>query len=205
VIITSSSVNLIDWDAVSKDPNYVVTEKDEIEADPQKNDYTDSFSAYTASKALADRFTWDFIAKHKPKFDVITINPSFVFGPPLLPSSTPDGTNYMLLSAIDPKLETWGPSAFGQAVHIQDVVHAHILAANPSVKGNQRFIVHSEAHSWKDLPKLAKKLFPQQQWKSENGMTDITIRIDNSKSKRELGLKYKSFEEIFKDTVSYFY
>jgi len=39
------------------------------------------WTVYAASKTLAERAAWDFVAKEKPAFDLTAINPSFNFGP----------------------------------------------------------------------------------------------------------------------------
>ena len=37
--------------------------------------------AYCASKTLAERAAWDFVAEHKPSWDLATVNPVMVYGP----------------------------------------------------------------------------------------------------------------------------
>lgn len=49
-----------------------------LEAEGNK---TNPFAAYSASKALAEQASWDFVEKEKPSFDLSTILPSYNFGP----------------------------------------------------------------------------------------------------------------------------
>jgi nucleoside-diphosphate-sugar epimerase len=37
--------------------------------------------AYRASKVLAEKAAWDFVAKKKPGFDLVSLCPGMVFGP----------------------------------------------------------------------------------------------------------------------------
>lgn len=39
------------------------------------------WTVYHASKALAERAAWDFMHREKPAFDLVTVLPSFNFGP----------------------------------------------------------------------------------------------------------------------------
>ena len=38
-------------------------------------------NGYRLSKKLAEMAAWDFVKNEKPKFDIATINPPWVFGP----------------------------------------------------------------------------------------------------------------------------
>jgi hypothetical protein len=57
---------------------------------------------YNASKTLSERAAWDFIttADPKPSFDLSTINPDIITGPPLQPISAPEKINETNVFAV---------------------------------------------------------------------------------------------------------
>jgi nucleoside-diphosphate-sugar epimerase len=48
---------------------------------------------YNASKKLAEKAAWDFIAAKKPIFDLTVINPDIIIGPMLQPVNSPKNVN----------------------------------------------------------------------------------------------------------------
>lgn len=88
---------------------------------------------YHYSKTLAERAAWDLIARRKPEFDLVTINPAMVIGPSIGP--TINTTNAMIrdiMTGAYPGIMdlNWG------FVDVRDVAKAHILAMeNPEAKG----------------------------------------------------------------------
>ena len=40
-----------------------------------------AMSKYCASKTLAERTAWRFVEQHQPHFDLVSLLPTFVFGP----------------------------------------------------------------------------------------------------------------------------
>ena len=53
---------------------------------------------YQASKTLAEKAAWDFVAKNKGKlaWDLVVLNPPYVFGPAIHEVSTPESLNTSL-------------------------------------------------------------------------------------------------------------
>lgn len=47
----------------------------------EKGDYSPPAEMYRASKTLAEQAAWEYVADQS-KFDLVTINPSFIMGPP---------------------------------------------------------------------------------------------------------------------------
>ena len=80
---------------------------------------------YQYSKTLAERAAWDFIMRKRPRFDLVSINPTMVAGPSLGPSL--NTTNRMIrdiMKGVFPGIMdiNWG------FVDVRDVAKAHILA-----------------------------------------------------------------------------
>ncbi|CRJ94736.1 hypothetical protein BN1723_008575 [Verticillium longisporum] len=104
VVITSSFASIIDEARVT-DPTKIFTERDwnpVTEADMTQSKAT----AYRASKKLAERAAWDFVAAAAPAptFDLVTICPPLVLGPV--------GAHLASLDAINTsneRLRDWNP------------------------------------------------------------------------------------------------
>eukprot|EP00026_Physarum_polycephalum_P013876 Phypoly_transcript_14329.p1 GENE.Phypoly_transcript_14329~~Phypoly_transcript_14329.p1 ORF type:complete len:233 (+),score=45.49 Phypoly_transcript_14329:244-942(+) len=83
VVITSSIAALVEL--TSSDTSHIFTDKDWNSwtyetAKALEGPHAD-IMAYAASKKLAEKAAFDFVANEKPAFDVVTILPSFMFGP----------------------------------------------------------------------------------------------------------------------------
>jgi len=93
-----------------------------------------TFEPYRYSKALAEKAAWEF-SKGKT-WDLVTILPSAVYGPPL--SKRTDSTSVSVIkSLLDGTAAKTGtkPNCFG-CCDVRDVAKAHVLAAeNPNAKG----------------------------------------------------------------------
>ena len=77
VVLTSSVAAFMGGHAAEEfegvEPETIWTDTEAKDVDP-----------YVVSKARAERAAWDFYEKHKAEgFELVTINPSFVLGPPV--------------------------------------------------------------------------------------------------------------------------
>ena len=93
VVLTSSFVAVFEW---VPEPR-VYTEENwnnaAIEAVKTKGSAADSFTVYSASKALAEKAAWEFVETNKSKilFDLVALNPPWIFG-----ASVPFFANFSL-------------------------------------------------------------------------------------------------------------
>lgn len=170
--------------------------------------YGENFEAYVNSKALAYYATIDWIEENKPAFDVINIQPSYVIGANELNTTVKEmqvGSNALALRPILGGVVDQ-PVGF-TTVHVDDVAFAHVKALDPSVKGGQSFVVSvpKQAGGWNDAIEIAKKLFPgaEEKLSLKGNQATKTNLLDTSKAERELGIKFKSFEEQIKSLVGH--
>lgn len=108
---------------------------------------------YRASKVLAERAAWGFMAENEGSiaFDLVTVVPTIVYGPMIHDVSSPDALNasmkifrgYTSLPEKSEK-ELSGPvNGSGYWADVRDVATIHTLAlANPKA-GGERFIACS--------------------------------------------------------------
>jgi nucleoside-diphosphate-sugar epimerase len=82
VVLTSSAVAIFEVGKARR----VYTESDwndgSVEAVKTKGSAAGPFQIYCASKTLAEKAAWDFVASHKSEisWDLVAINPPYIFG-----------------------------------------------------------------------------------------------------------------------------
>ena len=114
-----------------------------------------STSAYTKSKTLAERAAWE-IAKAKG-LKLTTINPGFVFGPPL-DENYGDSIGFVvrILSGKDPMLPPYGLPV----VDVRDVAEAHLRALQRPETAGKRYILASGSMAFADMGRTLKAAYP---------------------------------------------
>jgi dihydroflavonol-4-reductase len=116
------------------------------------SDLDGNVAPYQKSKTLAERTSWDFVAREGGGLELATVNPTTVFGPALGPDYS--HSIRLIKNMIDgqpgcPKVNTC-------VVDVRDVADLHLRAmTNPSAKG-ERFLAASGESLW--LVEIAKLL-----------------------------------------------
>lgn len=91
--------------------------------------------AYSYSKTLAEKKAWE-MNKAQDRWDLVTINPSFVMGPMLNPKYTTSESFNVLKQLGDGTMKMGVPKMGIGLVDVRDVADAHFAAAfNPSAQG----------------------------------------------------------------------
>ncbi|KAH9017028.1 hypothetical protein EDB84DRAFT_1567010 [Lactarius hengduanensis] len=118
---------------------------------------------YLASKTLAERAAWEFVAAHKAElaWDLVVINPPLIFGPSLSPAQTIDEINtsqreiYETLTGARTGAQLRGQ---GNWVHVSVAADAHVRATYSSAAGGERIIVRSGYFFYQDILDAAAEL-----------------------------------------------
>lgn len=151
---------------------------------------------YPFSKTVAEKEAWKLAGEHG--FDLVTINPSLVVGPPA--TSRVDGTS---IGGIKGLMEGRHRKSNFAVVDVRDIAAAHVLAMEkPDAKG--RYIVSSRRGLQPGTcAEIIKNAFPQlpinvEEHKSfdEKDPQDI---FDTAKVQTELGLKLTNIEQSLVD------
>lgn len=168
---------------------------------------------YSFSKTEAEKEAWK-IQKEQSRWDLVTINPSFVLGPGINPFGTSESFDIMKqIGKGDFKMGA--PEYNVGVVDVRDVAEAHFQAGfRPEAKG--RYITSGTNTSFSELAGIIKKSFPNYKISTRKlpkfmiwliapsvGMTRKMVsknvgypwKADNSKSINELGMKYRPLEE----------
>jgi nucleoside-diphosphate-sugar epimerase len=216
VVLTSSVGAVAGYD---KPPSYVFTEAD-------WNETADlTVTPYLLSKTLAERAAWDFhrAQPQGSRFELVALNPVFVMGPLLKKAHVRSSPN-TLRDLLIRKMPAC-PRFHLSIVDVRDVALAHLRALElPEVSG--RYLLHSRGLWMREMAKIIAPRFPDYPvptWPLpdvavyaasffDKRLTVALLRkqlgwapvIDNSRSRRELGLEYRSIEETLVDTCQSF-
>ncbi|TPX63889.1 hypothetical protein CcCBS67573_g08551 [Chytriomyces confervae] len=161
--------------------------------------------AYSASKTLAEKAAWAFLEQNKCAFDLVTINPPFVFGPPIHPCSAPENLNTSVKLIWDMyvgAIKEVNPALAAGCVDVRDVARAHALALSNPEAGGQRFITSSGPYTQTLVRQVLQKRFPGRSY-ATGELAAVPVAELNAKSKRVLGMgEYIGLEESIVDTVN---
>ncbi len=175
-----------------------------------------SHQAYSLSKTLAEKAAWEMV-EGQSRWDLITINPSFILGPGINPEAS--GESYAILTQIgDGTMAAGIPDFRIGAVDVREVAAAHIAAGfTPEAEG--RHILSGHDTGFVELSALLREHFgssykfgnailpkflvwligpminPGLTRKMVSRNVGIPFRADNSKSRAALGVSYRPLSE----------
>ena len=216
VVVTSSCAAIYtDATDCAKAPNGILTEA--VWNTTASLDY----QPYSYSKTLAEQAAWE-MAKKQSRWDLVTVNPSFVMGPMLNPTETTSESFNILKQLGDGTMKAGVPKMGIGVVDVRDVANAHFLAGfTPSAKG--RYITSGYNSNLleltqvllpkfgdkyplpkKALPKwllmivgpFANKLFTRAFIRNN---VNVEFKADNSKIKKELGVTFRPLQTTMED------
>lgn len=216
-VVLTSSVAAIYGDAreIEDQPNHLFTENtwnvsSSIDRQP-----------YAYSKTLAEKEAWS-IAGRQMRWDLVVMNPAFVLGPSLSRRTDSTSTGF-LLSILKGEFKTGAPALHYGVVDVRDVAHAHIQAGfTPGASGRNilcndtltimemvqliraqhgdRFpLPKREAPKWL-IQLLAPAFGVSRQFIRDN--VGFPLAFDNTRSIRELALRYRPIKETILDQVA---
>ena len=174
---------------------------------------------YSYSKVAAEKEAWA-IQKKQSRWDLVTINPAFVLGPSLTKASA--STSLVFIRQIsNGTMYPAAPDIWFGVVDVRDVALAHIKAGfTPAAKG--RHITSAANANVLQMGKILrakfgdKYRFPRFQapklliWliapyaggltrKFVSSNVGYRMGVDNSKSRKELGMEYRSLQQTLAD------
>jgi dihydroflavonol-4-reductase len=209
VVLTSSCAAVMgDTADLLELPNGTVTEEHWNTSSSEKH------QPYSYSKALAEKEAWK-INEAQNRWDLVVINPTLVLGPGINPFATSESYN-LLKQLGDGTMKGGVPDFEIGTVDVRDVALAHINAGfKPEAKG--RHIVSAKSLNFLQMADILREKYgdtyplPKKQlpkflvWlvgpfvgmprKMVSRNIGYPWKVDNSKSKRELGIEYHSPKE----------
>lgn len=207
-VVLTSSVAAIYGDAkdLLEYPNQTMTEND------WNTTGSVNHSPYSWSKTIAEKRAWE-MAEAQNQWDLVVVNPCLVIGPAINPKGTSESINiFRQLGNGDMKMGAANIEL--GCVDVRDVAEGHFQAAfTPGAKG--RHILLTESLSFLEVADLLRDKFSDYPLPKKNlpkwlvwlsgpmvgvprqfvkNNVSYKWRADNSKSKRELGMKYRSLK-----------
>jgi len=180
------------------------------------------YQPYSYSKTLAEKKAWE-MSKQQTQWDLVTINPCFVMGPPLNPSAVTSATFDVMKQVGDGTMKMGAPKIGVGIVDVRDVATAHYNAGFiPEASGRYVTAAHNsnflemglvlQNKFGKDYP-IPKRALPKWLLMIVGPMTDplftrkfvrnnvnIPWKADNSKIKKDLGLTFRPLKETMEET-----
>ncbi|KAL7914241.1 hypothetical protein GGI35DRAFT_238073 [Trichoderma velutinum] len=159
VVSTSSFASVVDL-AQGLRPGYTYTDKDWAPFTYESAKDADIFTAYGASKTLAEKAMWEFIEKEKVAFTLTTIHPPWVFGPhqggpPHLANlNVSTGMLWRLVDSPEVPLPDIPICA-----DVRDVAAAHIAAIEKADAAGKRFLIGNK-FTYQDAVDIARETIP---------------------------------------------
>lgn len=161
--------------------------------------------SYRASKALAERALWDFVAAEKPAFEVVAINPTFVFGPVIHSVKDAESINtsvylvFKYFAGLNDKIEEGpAPKAY---VDVRDVAEAHIKALEIEEAKGKRFLNCGGGFTWEEVVDVLRRHYPGKKFPENPVEKGPAYGFNNKQSIEVLGINYISLEDTVLETV----
>ncbi|KAF9816374.1 hypothetical protein IEO21_04127 [Rhodonia placenta] len=215
VVVTSSCASILSFDPTPR----IYTEKNwnEQAIELVKSNGRNAHPAikYCASKTLAERAAWEFMEKNKGKaqWDLVVLNPPYVYGPILQEVGSPDALNesmrewYEVLFKSTLLVEELGQTGSNSWLDVRDLGKAHVLAIQTEAAGGERIIVCSGPWKWQDWINAARKAgadIPAGDASYDAAKATHLTRYDIAKANGILGLTYRTMDETTRDILDDF-
>ncbi|WED20539.1 aldehyde reductase [Vibrio sp. JC009] len=213
VVVTSSCAAIYGDNKDAQDkPNQTLTEEHWNRSSSLEH------NPYSYSKTVAEQAAWE-MQKAQNRWELVTINPSFVLGPGIKPAATSE--SFTIVKQMgDGTMKAGLPHIGFCTVDVRDLAEAHFQAGfNP--KANGRYIISGADSSFlgiaetlldkygdrypiprRRLPKFLIWLVGPMNGMSRKFVSNnvnYDLKADNSKSKRELGIIYRPLKETMED------
>lgn len=165
--------------------------------------------AYMGSKTFAEKAARDLVKNKKPHFDLVTIHPPGVYGPPIHKLRSLDAintSNSIFAGLLKGEWQKAVPdSHLDQWVDVRDVALAHVRAMEVPQASNRRFLTVAGytsneriaaivAHEFFDIRKKLPKTFGRT-------LDGKVVEVDTQPAQNVLGIEFTTLETSVVDTV----
>ncbi|KAM0810165.1 putative NAD-dependent epimerase/dehydratase domain-containing protein [Seiridium cardinale] len=172
----------------------------------------DPKGAYRAGKIFAEKAAWAFMREQQPHFDLATIHPPMVYGPasPFIDSIDELNTSNDRIRAMvqgDTLKTGFPPTIVYLFADVRDVALAHVRSLEKAEAGGQRFLVTGGYYSNKAICEAVRQFYPHLSLMLpaaeaiQDDTPDNVYGYNNEKSRKVLGLTYRTMNECIRDAV----
>ncbi|KAH7236512.1 NAD dependent epimerase/dehydratase [Fusarium tricinctum] len=208
VVITSSFASVLD--SGREAPPYFTYTGDDWNPQSYQESIdqgTSAVIAYRGSKKFAELKAWEFVAKQKPSFDLVTLCPPMTFGPIRHPVANVDALNesnkmlWKIASGESPlpvaRVPFW--------IDVRDLAKAHVEALLRPETGGKRYIPASpERFTYGKASHIIREHFD---WAADKVSREVQAAdeshgVDGETAGKDLGLEYKPFSQTVVDLIT---
>lgn len=174
---------------------------------------------YAYSKVAAEKTAWE-MQRAQSRWDLVVICPGMVLGPSLSPESV-SGSIYMVEALFRGDNRFGCPDVRYPLVDVRDVAAAHVAAGENAAAHGRYLVAHQKTQGLLEIANMVRPVhrhpkslptwnFPKammyvlapaigvtMQWTAGN--IGVDYLLDNSRSKKELGIEYRSEEQLIRD------
>ena len=206
LVVTSSLAAVADPSAGLR-PGYAYTSADWNPMTYEQAAASSPVPAYVASKALAERAMWDWVAAHKPPFTLTALNPSWVYGPVIgTPNLASLNTSLAVLWSGLVDAQAVPPTDFPGFIDVRDLAAAHVNALSRPAAAGQRLLASTRS-SYQTVADIVRDEFPELRGRVPEGrpgfgLTEDTYSVDGETAARVLGIEYTPLRTTVKDTFA---
>lgn len=164
-------------------------------------------TAYTRSKAIAEKAAWDYVNGDGKGLELATINPVAVLGPAM--SADVSASLELVQQPMQGKLPAFPKLTFG-VVDVRDVAKAHVEAMERPEAAGERFLIGEAVLTFTEIGEILRSAYPDRKL-PKGELPSWLVRLlsnvqpvlkqilpelgktrsySNEKSKRMLGLDY---------------
>jgi len=219
VVITSSCAAVLHASPEPKTFSELDWNEQAVKEVEERGINASGLSKYRASKTLAERAAWDLYKtnKHRIKWDLVAINPPFVFGAPIHDTPTPDTLNASLRMWYDAvliegfKSEDYLCKQGSCFVHVRVLAAAHMKSLEIEKAGGERIIVSAGPFVWNDWIKVAHSVRPSipSHFKLAQGYPEFKpqeylVRYDTAKEASILAIDHTGADVLTRETLNDF-
>jgi len=213
IVLTSSSGAIREVDPRPRSYDETVWNDAAVAEVEAKGSAAGPIMIYLASKTLAERAAWEFVEKHKAElaWDLVVLNPPWIFGPSLSPAPTINDINTSQREIYDTLAGARTGEQLrdqGNWVHVSVVADAHVRATHGAAAGGERIIVTSGYFFYQDILDAAAELDITNVARGEPYSTVNITKITNITSTKAvdlLGLKSAtSLKDVIEESVKDF-
>lgn len=140
--------------------------------------------------------------EHQPTWSAVSLNPPFVYGPLLLPPSSPKDLNdsieiiYTFCSSVKPREFLRPRMRFDDWIDVRDCADLHVQAASLPAAAGRRFIINKGPLSDNQIARIIVKHFPAY----AKGVTDKPGWNEQENEQLPKTSSTKNMEEVFDRT-----
>ncbi|KAL6856374.1 NAD(P)-binding protein [Trichoderma novae-zelandiae] len=203
VVIVSSFVTLMPVDGFMRNPFHIKANTGERFAVDFDMDFPEGLPGnllkYQTGKIVAHQAYRDWINKENPKFDVVSVHPSQVFGPSLVQKSPAElsGVNFLIWMT----LHSEGPPATPfLMVDVRDVSRALARIIVADVPSGTELPVTGPAYTWKQFARFVKSKYPALDIKFEP-KEEPTMTMDMDVTDKYLKMHWTAMEDTIRAFV----